>query len=197
MRKLLAGLVLAGAVTATVAVALPAHADTIDGNGAASAYWYPQPGNDCEEASANIVYGLMTGARMRAATIDAEAVRLGIYYPATGSAWWLLPELLAHYHIASTQGSHSVATLEADLAAGDHVIAQVNAETIWHAEGLTFTNAQTGPDHALVVDAVDVSQGTVWLTDTGRQGGALDAVPMSVFRQAWSTSNYSITVVKA
>lgn len=173
--------------------------DKIVGNNTAAASWYHQTTDDCVEASVNYIYGAEHhGNRMREATIDTEAVKLGVLNADTtkGSNWYALPILAAHYGMAFEQGPHTVATLEKYLAAGDHVIAVVNGELIWHTVNPTYAVTTLDADHALVVDSIDITRATITLTDGGIPEGRAETIPLAVFRAAWSFGGYNLAVAK-
>lgn len=166
--------------------------DTIVGNNAAAAYWFPQTSEDCLEAAFDTLYGLHTGARMREVTVVNEALKLGVLVStAKGSTWAKLPVLAHHYGMTITLGTHKIATIEADLAAGHHVIAAVNGATIWAAAGYG-TIPGTKSDHAVVVDSINITAGTVTLTDSATR--PLETVPLAVFDRAVATGGYSYGV---
>lgn len=185
--------------------------DTVVGNDTTAKYWFAQTSGDCEEAAFDAVYGDIKGSRMHEATVEVEAEKLGVLaIPSSDGSNWYGPDGLAklgaHYGIKFTLGSHTLKTIEADLKAGDHVIADVNAETIWASLPLTaFPPLQPGytwdfsqttvADHALVVDSIDVTAGTVTLTDSGNaKGGAVETVRLSVFAKAMATSGQAYAV---
>lgn len=172
-----------------------AASDKIVGNADGAAFVYTQSGGYCEEGAANIVYGELRGSRMHEATIVAEATKLGVYIPAAGgSDWYGLPKLLSHYGIKSTEGTHTLKTVEADLAAGDRVIAAVNGETLWAAAGYSFLNTDfTSPDHAVVLDEVDETTGRVLVSDTG--AGASYVVTTAAWNKAVALGGYSYDII--
>lgn len=202
------------AITATIGVtwAAPANAssDKIVGSNAASSFWFAQTTGDCVEASFDLIYGTIHGTRMHEATVIAEAQKLNVLgpNPANGSNWYGpdgIAKLGAHYGVAFTLGSHKISTIEADLAAGDHIIAQVNGETIWSAiPANLFPNPGAGmawdfsdtttPDHALVVDSIDETAGTITLTDTGQGMGRLETVSLATFSKAMAPGGYAYAV---
>lgn len=179
--------------------------DHIVGSNVASTYWYNQTTSDCMEAAFNSgIYAPIRGSRMREATVIAEAQKLHVMgaNPAGGSSWSGLPKLAAHYGIKITLGTHTIETIEADLAAGDHVIAFVDAETIWN-NSLDFravyppqANSNLA-DHAVVVDSINVTRGTVTLTDSGPSTGATETVDLAAFGRAVATSGYNYAVASA
>lgn len=195
------GIAALGAALAFGAVASPAYAATVtvDGTMTAARFTFVQTTGDCEEAAVDAVFGAVTGARMREATIIKEAQKLGVLSanPADGSNWFGpsgIVKLMAHYGIASTIGSHTIQTIEADLKAGRHVIANVNAETLWNSAfpGQYVVDDRATPDHAVVLDEVDVTRGTATVTDSAV--GLSYVVPLGVFRAAVATSGFEYDV---
>lgn len=193
----------------SVALAQPAQAAT-HSRPTAAAMTFRQTTGDCEEAAVDIVYGVATGARLREATIIKEAQKLGVLgaNTALGSHWYGpngIVKLLAHYNLTSSIGSHTLSTIQTDLAAGDQVIAFVNAETLWDTlplntvygpppTGRTWQDGITPgtvADHALVLDALTPTTATV--SDSGL--GLTYTVPLAAFRAAVATSGYSYTVI--
>ena len=202
MKKTIA--VLFTAALGVTAAAAPASAttDKIVGNNAAAQFWFQQTTGDCEEAAFDTVYGLIKGTRMHESTVVNEAIRLGVLSPDTtlGSSWGGpdgLPKLAAHYGIKLTLGAHKLATIEADLAAGDIVVADVNSTTIWnYTNPGEYIQGQTEfGDHVVVVDSIDETAKTVTLTDSGPETGRLETVPLSVFNQSAILGGWNYGVV--
>lgn len=184
--------------------------DKIVGSNAGSKFWFFQTSGDCEEAAFDTVYGEINGSRLHEASVEVAAEKIGVLaIPSSGGSNWYGPnglaKLGAHYGITMTLAPHKLSTIEADLAAGAHVIALVNAETIWAAvpanlfstppAGMQwdFSN-NTQPDHALVVDSIDETQHTVTLTDSGQTQGALETVPLATFDKAVAASGYEYAI---
>jgi hypothetical protein len=172
------------------------QAATTYGNPLAGApWWFPQTQPDCVEATASILIAEKTGAQPVEATLDSQAQKLGIYTPGVGSTDIThLGSLYGEYGVKVTVGSHSLGTLENDLAAGRGVAAFVNGPTLWVADGFAGNAPSNTPDHAVVVDAV--AGGFVTLTDTGIDipMARTETVSLGVFKQAWSTSGYDLVV---
>lgn len=212
-RKARFAVIAAMTVATLAAVVAPASAatDKVDGNTKAAAYVFTQTTGDCEEGSVDLVYGVINGTRMHEATVIKEAQKLGVLGTdtAAGSNWGGsdgVVKLLAHYGIKATVGSHTIQTIEADLAKGDQVIANVNAETLWATipvntlfgtppAGEAWVPETPGSvaDHALVLDSVDVTKSTATVSDTG--AGLTYTVPLATFRTAVATSGYSYAVI--
>ena len=72
------------------------------------------------------------------------------------------------------------------------MIASVDAETIWNSLGIGSQPDSGTADHAVVVTGVDSDNGVVYLNDCGVPNGAAEAVPISVFEQAWATSQHAM-----
>lgn len=208
MKKIVSALAITAGFMSIAAPAGAVTKDKIVGSvNAAAAINYRQNGGTCEEGAVNIVYGLDKGSRMHEATIVKEATKLGVY-DGSGSNWYGsngIVELMSHYGIKSTIGSHTIQTIEADLKAGDHVIALVNEATILNSafpgqwadaddpSGESFQSYDfVEADHALVLDQVDITTSVATVSDTGT--GMTYTVPLAVFRAAVATGGYQYDI---
>jgi hypothetical protein len=182
-----------------------------------AAYCEPQTQNeDCVEMSAADVIEQVTGQDISEASITAEAQQLTsgydvdplsgqpdhLYDPNSGTDLRDAPALLETYgvHASYTDDSTAagggaatgISALQDELAAGHQVITSVDAETVWNSvSGTTSPDAGTA-DHAVVVTGIDTTNGVVYLNDSGVPNGAAEAVPLSVFEQAWATSGHAM-----
>lgn len=205
----------AGAIAvATLTVATPVNAATVDvivGSNGGAKYWFTQTSGDCEEAAFDTIYGDVHGYRLHEASVEVAAEKLGVLaVPSSAGSNWFGPDglvkLAAHYGIKMTVGAHTTQTLEKYLAAGDHVMAMVNGETIW-ANDPTFPPPPAGsawdftdrgdPDHAVVVDSIDETTGKVTITDSANPKQSIETVSLTAFRAAWAVSGYQLGVVNA
>lgn len=203
MRALAISAVLTGAglvaFAAGGAAGTAANADVIVGNTHAAKYWFPQSAQDCAEGSAAVIIGVLTSHEPTEAAITAYAQSQGWYTPTGGTNAADIPNLYWWGGtVPSTAQATTLAGLEYALGHGSMVVALVNGETIW--ADLGFTTEVPGPtaDHALVVDEINETKGTVTLTDTGNtKSGRLETVPLSVFGTAWATSGDAVVEVVA
>ncbi len=171
---------------------------------------------DCVEMSADDLIAQVTGVDVSEADITAHAEQMQstvatdpltgqpmqLYTPGAGTDFHDTPALLADYGVASTFTDDSTVqsggeptgmdALETQLASGHQVIASVDAETIWNSLGIASQPDSGSADHAVVVTGVDADNGLVYLNDTGVPNGAAEAVPISVFEQAWATSQHAM-----
>jgi hypothetical protein len=124
-----------------------------------------------------------------------------MYDPAAGTDIHGVPSLLAQYGVSShfseaSTGQSSdqrLADLEQALAAGQHVIASVDAQEIWNAiPGVGVSDDPGKHDHELVVTGVDSLTGQVSLNDSGVPTGAEEHVDINTFMDAWSKSNFAM-----
>jgi hypothetical protein len=182
-----------------------------------AAYCEPQTQNyDCVEMSAADVIEQITGQDVSEATITAEAQQLTsgydidpltgqpdhLYDPNSGTDLRDAPALLETYGVQASYTDDSTAAgggaatgisaLEDELAAGHQVIASVDAETVWNSVSGTNSPDAGAADHAVVVTGIDTTNGVVYLNDSGTPNGAAEAVPLSVFEQAWATSGHAM-----
>lgn len=208
---ILAGSFVGGSIQAESASAATTPDVIVGESVKAAAMTFTQSSGDCEEGAVDVIYGVLKGSRMHEATIVKTAQKLGVLDvdPSLGSNWFApdgIDALFAHYGIVSKVGSHTIQTIEADLKAGDKIAAFVSAETLWNAD-LDFIfgappagddwapySTAEGADHALVLDSIDITKSTATVSDTGV--GKTYTVPLSVFRAAVATSNYSYAVVQ-
>lgn len=165
--------------------------------------WHQQHYGDCAELASEVVIHEETGVELSAARIDAYAQKSGAMPDGLWGGTYItsIPALLGHYGVKATLGSHSISTVETDLQAGDRVIAYVDAGMIWNSElpvlaryGYGAQGDDGTADHVLVVDAINITNSTVTLTDSGGPWGASEVVSLSVFKAAWATGGY-LTVV--
>jgi hypothetical protein len=171
---------------------------------------------DCVEMSAADVIDQVTGSDVSEAAITAEAEQLtsgydvdpvtgqpdALYDPNSGTDLRDTPALLETYGVQATYTDDSnaagggaatgITAMESELAAGHQVIASVDAETIWNSVSGTDSPDAGTADHAVVVTGVDTTNGVVYLNDSGTPNGAAEAVPLSVFEQAWATSGHAM-----
>lgn len=163
----------------------------------ADAYWQAQTQPDCLEQSVRIAVDELHHKPVVTETaIDAYATSKGYYVPGVGTVSPQWTSLITHYGSTFTGPSGmSQARLETDLAKGYVVIVTLNSETIWNPLGYVTAHPSTGPDHAVVVEAVNAATGSVVLADTGIPTGENEVVPWSRFSQAWSASGWSAVVV--
>jgi hypothetical protein len=191
---------------------------------AAAAYWQPQTYDDCVLMATADVVGEVTGQKISEQEIITLAQQTpsrthpgSIYTVPTnkedpntgqGTSYNDIPVLLGHYGVAATlidetdAPSKGLATgmtaLKSYLGEGRKVIVAVNAETIWGQPVDTKdSNGQPAPDHALVVTAVDATNGVVHLNDSGTSDGADKTVSVDVFTKAWATGSDEMVVTDA
>jgi hypothetical protein len=152
-------------------------------------YWEKQTAPDCVEQSVRVALDQVKHKAVVSETrIDAYAQRIGIYDPSSGTTDDRWTRLISHYG-GRYKGPRSTsrASLVAELAAGDSVIAIVNAQMLWFGAPLNPAN------HAVVVEAV--AGNTVTLSDGGVPWGNGEIVSWARFSRAWATSGWSGTAV--
>ena len=172
----------------------PTPIQIIDGNLAPALYWYQQAGNSCEPSALNFIIGAVKGARLKASTINAEAAKTTDFTVGGGMSWQKGVNILAHYGIKSTIGTHSLAYLEEALRTGHRVAALVDANKIWAPLGWVATTDGSIGWHTVVVDEINVTGGTVTLTDSGPTIGQVETIPLADFLAGWAPGNYQIIV---
>lgn len=194
--KVLAGVTAAALLAVTLAAAqqhpkaaVPVVGPVIFGTTATSAYWVHQTTGDCLPMAAADVVGDKTGTRLTEAQAVAAATVDGMYSPGKGGNLAVVPAFLRGYGVTATSAAPlSFVGLEQSLAAGDSVIAAVNGGQLWASSGAgTDSDGLNIADHAVVVDQINATAGTVTLTDSAYAGGALETVPLSVFVSSWNT----------
>jgi hypothetical protein len=108
-------------------------------------------------------------------------------------------------------GQRAIADLKYQVAQGNPVIVSVNSKTIWDAvkPGQNVDPSQPdylSPDHDVVVIGIDMTNGMVYLNDSGpeyqgeMENGQLrypsgEPVPLGAFLSAWQTNSYESLVV--
>ena len=182
-----------------------------------AAYCEPQTQNyDCVEMSAADVIDQVTGQDVSEASITAEAQQLTsgydvdpmtgqpdhLYDPNSGTDLRDAPALLETYGVqasytddttaASGGAATGISALEDRLAAGHQVIASIDGQSVWNSVFGTNSPDAGAADHAVVVTGIDTTNGVVYLNDSGTPNGAAEAVPLSVFEQAWATSGHAM-----
>ena len=174
----------------------PAPIQIIDGNLAPANYWYAQTGNACGPTALNFVIGAVKGTRVKAATIEAYGERIGAYTPSGGMSWPGGVDILAHYGIKATAGAHSLPYLEEALRTGHRVVALVNANAFWPQFGWIGPSYPAADWHAVVVDQVNLTSKTVYLTDPGPSTGQIEVISIDTFKSAWAPGGYLTIVTK-
>lgn len=96
-------------------------------------------------------------------------------------------------------GQRALSDAEAALQQGKAIIAFVNSSVIWNAaHGMEASGTPNyfNSDHAVVVIAVDLKKGLVYLNDSGPEFGQGMAVPIGAFMNAWQSNDYETIVVE-
>lgn len=203
--KILAALtLLSGLALSTADPSDAATTATVYGNPAAGiADWHLQHYGDCGEMAAEVVIHEETGVTLSETRIDAYALKSGAMPNGLSGGTYItsIPSILGHYGVKSTEAPHSLTTIEADLKAGNRVIAYVDAGMIWNADlpalaayGYPAQPDNGTPTHLLVLDSINTTAGTATLTDSGGPWGADEVVPLSVFKASWATGFYTTIV---
>jgi uncharacterized protein YvpB len=197
---------------------------SVDGNPSEAANYYvaqTQP-EDCVEMSSADLIEQVTGHDVSEQQITSQAASMTsdhdtdangnpsqLYIASQGTDFRDAPELLASYGVQSTYSDdttgsgNNVDSLAQTLASGQHVMVAVDAEKIWDAIGVENAADPGHADHAVVVTGVDLANGVVYINDSGNSdtnadgspAGADEAVPISVFEQAWGTSGHAMVTV--
>ena len=100
----------------------------------------------------------------------------------------------------ASDGQRALSDLEAALASGKATMATVNSTVIWTAASdysPSGTPNYVDLDHELVVIRVDLSNGQVYLNDSGTANGSGMKVPLGAFMNAWQSNDYELTIVSA
>ena len=162
-----------------------------------SGEWFEQSFNgSCVPASVAQIYNLYTGENVS----DLDFVQLANQVAgADGGQGWIvgpdgspgLPpdaaaDLLEAAGIPATATFGSMDALDQALAQGDGVMVAFDSGEVWYGEDVEDRTA----DHMAVVAAIDYDAGVVYLSDTGSPDGNMEAVPISVFQDAWADSDY-------
>ncbi|MEO3857865.1 hypothetical protein [Acrocarpospora sp. B8E8] len=168
-------------------------------------FWHEQGASDtCAVACQEFVLDDLTGVPHAEAELTALAERHGWYEPGHGTAMNDVGNLLDYFGLTVERHDHAtVADLEVALAGGQDVIAAVDAEQIWAAQGLVDDLdaypgiPDQGADHVVQVIGVDhhdPAHPVVLLNDSGSPYGAGGQVPLEVFLEAWGESgNFMVT----
>lgn len=153
--------------------------------------WY------CVPSSITQVIEAQSGQHIHSyALVEKEISQL--HLPGTGLDLPQAQEVLAGFNVPShivTAGSAEtgISDLADYLHEGRSIILAVNASPIWYGSE-TAHNPDGHADHALVVSAVNTQTREVTLSDPGNPNGNEETVPLSVFLDAWSASDYSMLV---
>jgi hypothetical protein len=163
-------------------------------------YWFFQQHNGyCVPSSVTQVIEAQTGVSLHGYNlVEQEAHRLGIPTGAHGLTLDQARELLNGFDIPShvvqePSAEAGVSQLAHYLEQGKNVILSVDASTIWY-HSPTTDNPTGGPNHALVVTAINAQTGTVTLSDPGNPHGNEEQVPLNTFLEAWQASHYQMLV---
>jgi hypothetical protein len=165
-------------------------------------YWFFQ-GKDgyCAPSSVTQVIEAQSGHTIGGYnTVVNEAHKLGIPFdPSKGMNLQQAQQLLNAFGVQShieqpTSAQQAVDELAQDLQQGKSVILSVNADPIWYGTETSSDNPDGGPDHALVVTAINAQTGEVTLSDPGSPDGNEEQVPYSTFMEAWEASGCEMLV---
>ncbi|BBX04147.1 hypothetical protein BST36_17935 [Mycolicibacterium moriokaense] len=182
-----------------------AHAEVVGDPDGMAGWTVAQSYNDCALMAAADVIGQITGDAPAEDDIVTYAQNtpsvsrpgdmifdMAAYDddPNGGTIFEDLPIVLAHYGVSGKYvDGASMGALEGVLRDGGAVIVNLNAETIWDADG-----DRTASDHAVVVTGVDTDNGVVHLNDSGPEDGADEQVSIDTFTAAWQTSGNEMVV---
>jgi hypothetical protein len=174
---------------------------------------------DCAEASIADVINEQTGTNLTDEQLVQEASStpstlatdpltgqpLPMYDPQNGGTCLQdAPALLAAHGVDASYTDDSVAgqagypatgmdALQNEMQAGHPVLVAVDGPKIWAAIGQPDPDGDPNKaDHVVQVTGIDTTNDIVYLNDTGIPDGAGEAVPMSVFEQAWALSNHAM-----
>jgi hypothetical protein len=185
---------------------------------AAAQWWRYQNYDDCAIMASADVVGQVTGkepserAIIKVAQSTPSVAHSGSIYikpvkgdktEGNGTVMPDLPELLQQYGVkavysnknysAKTGVPAGIEGLEQLLGSGHKLIVSVNAEMIWHKPiESKDKNGNPVSDHAVVVTGIDTANNVVHLNDSGTPKGKDEQVPLSLFMQAWETSNEGV-----
>ena len=164
-------------------------------------YWFFQ-GKDgyCAPSSVTQVIEAQSGHAIDGYNAAVtEAHKLGIPFNGTGMTMPQAQQLLTAFGVPShleqaTTAEQGLTELTHDLQQGKSIILSVNADPIWYGTQTSADNPDGGPDHALVVTAINTQTGEVTLSDPGSPTGNEEQVPLSTFTDAWEASGYQMLV---
>lgn len=148
--------------------------------------------NACAVVAQISVLESITGQRVGEADAAKRAEEMGIYAPAEGTPTRALGALLASYGVeVERREGCTVDELADALSRGDRVLVPLNAQEIWfphRAAGGTVVPQIPPAGHAVWVTGIDCQDDrwTVLLNDSGRADGAMFAVSLDDFSQAWA-----------
>lgn len=164
----------------------------------AAPYWFLQHGNGyCLPASLTEVLSEVTGEDLPdESVVDARLDELGMPAGPDGLPLAAGVSLLESFGVdAHMETGASLTELENYLDEGRSVILGVNADDIWYGHNDPSDNPSGGANHALVVTAIDTTDGVVVLSDPGNPDGNEETVPLSEFEEAWAAGDNQLLVV--
>jgi hypothetical protein len=97
------------------------------------------------------------------------------------------------YGVTAEAQYGNMSDLEGYLKQGREVMIFIDAQRIWHESGQSDPGS---PDHYVVVTGFDPSTDTVYINDPGLPYGKEEAIPLSEFESAWSTSQDTMIVTE-
>ncbi|HEX4092072.1 MAG TPA: hypothetical protein VHZ33_25435 [Trebonia sp.] len=164
-------------------------------------YWFYQ-GKDgyCAPSSVTQVIEAQSGHSIDGySAAVSEAHKLGIPFDGSGMTMPQAQELLNGFGVQShleqpASAQQGLDELAQYLEQGKSVILSVNADPIWYGTETSSDNPDGGPDHALVVTAINAQTGEVTLSDPGSPDGNQEQVPLSTFMEAWEASGCEMLV---
>jgi LysM repeat protein len=165
---------------------------------AASQDWFLQAGNGyCLPASLTQVVSEVSGVDLPdESLIDARLSELGTDPGPNGLPLAAGVPLLQSYGIeAHVEQGASLGELANYLNEGRSIILGVNADEIWYGQNDPTDNPSGGANHAVVVTAIDTTDGVVVLSDPGNPDGNEETVPLTAFEEAWAAGDNQLLVV--
>jgi LysM repeat protein len=165
---------------------------------AASQDWFLQDGNGyCLPASLTQVVSEVSGVDLPdESLIDGRLSELGMDPGPNGLPLAAGVPLLESYGIdAHVEQGASIGELANYLGEGRSIILGVNADDIWYGQNDPTDNPSGGANHAVVVTAIDTTDGVVVLSDPGNPDGNEETVPLSAFEEAWAAGDNQLLVV--
>lgn len=164
-------------------------------------YWRQQQGeNSCAVVAQISVYESLTGEHISEDAACDYAQQQGWFDPSSGTPLDSTDKLLNALGIETYQQyDTSFNSLESALAAGDKLIAVLDANEIWNPQYDSYGNPveQTDEGHAVWVTGIDYQpNGSIGIVmnDSGISSGMASVVDYYDFMNAWQDYNHLVSV---
>jgi hypothetical protein len=188
-----------------ISVSVDPAADTVIGNPEVDAeYWlYQGDGNGtCAPTSVAMILSDVLNVALPSDAIIQRALELGVltFDPSKEGidAWSGMNDagiitLAESFGLDVNLRYGDIEDLANYLGAGHAITVGIDADEVWYGED-DETDSGMGGNHQVVVTGIDLTNGVVYLNDSGTPDGQASAIPLDQFADAWADCSNSMIV---